>query len=72
MGVKRASARLFHALKIGSQQLFELLRAIARALGNLAHRESVDRIMARYGQRTRAVAHDRVSALADDFKPGLA
>jgi hypothetical protein len=65
-----AVAVLTLALGIGrcSQQLLELLDRESRVLGDLAHGESVDRIVARDHDDPRAVAHDRVLSFADDLE----
>ena len=66
----RTVAVLTLALGIGifSQQFLELLNGETRVLDDLAHRESVDRIVARDHDDPHAVAHDRVLAFADDLE----
>ena len=49
-----------------SQQRPKLLRGVTGILGDLAHRQGVDRRVARHGHSTQAVAHDDVLALPDD------
>ena len=49
-----------------SQQRPKLFRGVARILGDLAHREGIDRGVSRDLHRARAVTHGDVFALPDD------
>jgi hypothetical protein len=55
----------------GLQELTKLLHRQTGVASDAAHRECVDRVVARNGQYSLTIAHDDVFTLTDDPKPGF-